>query len=72
MDAEAGTPLLQGGAKAWQLKGTFSASLAALGACLLCLLAAFARYAPHLTDAHVDRYYGFLTDVRSLQSAGVG
>lgn len=64
MDAEAGAPLL-GDVAAWQLRGTFSASLAGLSACLLALLTAAAHYAPHLTDAHIARYYGFLTDVRS-------
>ena len=61
MDSEAGTPLLDH--KSWNLRGTFAASLAGLTTILLAVLAALGRYAPHLTDAHVDRYYSFLTDV---------
>ena len=68
MDSESGAPLL-GGASShgagvlWDLRSTFGASLAGLTAALLALLAVYGEYAPHLTDAHVDRYYSYLTDV---------
>lgn len=57
-------PLLDGHGKPFSLKNNFAASLAGLTAVLLALLAVFGQYAPHLTDAHVNRYYSFLTDVR--------
>lgn len=64
MDAEAGAPLLGGaGPHSFSLRATFCAPLAALLAVVLALLAAFGEYAPDLDDAHVARYYPFLTDV---------
>lgn len=68
MDSESGTPLL--GSKPWNLRGTFAASLVGLTAALLALLAAFCEYAPDLSDAHVDRYYSYLTDVRFARILG--
>lgn len=65
MDAEAGTPLLDsaGGHGSFSLRATFSAPLAGLLAVVLALLAVFGEYSPELDDAHVTRYYPFLTDV---------
>lgn len=65
MDAEAGTPLLDGhgGGHAFSLRATFCAPLAGLLAVVLALLAAFGGYSAELDDAHVTRYYPFLTDV---------
>jgi hypothetical protein len=67
MDAESATPLLghahADSSEAWDLRGTFATSLAGLTAVLLGLLAAFAQYAPGITDAHVDQYYSYFTDV---------
>lgn len=62
MDAEAAAPLLHH-ASAWDLRGTFAASIAVLVALLLGITAAFAEFSEEATPAHVDRYYSFLTDV---------
>jgi hypothetical protein len=62
IDAEAGAPLLHG-SSSFDLKATFSTSLAALLAALLGLLAVFGQFSEEATPAHVDRYYSFLTDV---------
>ncbi|GBF90580.1 ammonium transporter Rh type A [Raphidocelis subcapitata] len=70
MDAEAGTPLL--GAHSFGLRATFAAPLAALLGVVLALLAVFGEYSSELHDAHVARYYSFLTDVYCMIFLGFG
>nr|AXF41562.1 RHP1 protein [Chlorella sp. ArM0029B] len=75
MDAEAAAPLLAGTSHAgtsWDLRGTFAASLAGLTTLLLVLLALFGQYAADLTDANVDRYYAWLSDVYVMVFLGFG
>lgn len=75
MDAEAGAPLLgAAGAHAGplRLRSTFALPLAALLGVCLTLLAVFGKYDDELDDAHVARYYSFVSDVYVMIFLGFG